>query len=79
MSECSEILGHESHKTATLKWMNDDERRKAHEVAAVVRQEVLQPVDEHGGRNVGVVDLAAFDRKEMGQFAEFFGNKPGVF
>ena len=59
--------------------MNDDERGKAREVAAVVRQKVLQPVDEHGGGNAGIVDLPAFDRKALDQFAELFGNKPGVF
>jgi hypothetical protein len=59
--------------------MNRDERRIAREVAAVVRQKVLQPVREHGGRDVGIVDLPAFDRKAMNQFAELFGNKSGVF
>jgi hypothetical protein len=64
---------------APLKGMNDDERRKAREVAAVVRQEVLQPVDEHGGRNAGIVNLPAFDGKSLDQFAELFGNQPAIF
>jgi len=59
--------------------MNDDERRKAPKVPAIASQKVLQPVGQQGGRDVGIMDLPAFDRKALHQITELFGNKPGVF
>jgi len=66
-------------QTRSLKRMDGKERRKACKVAAIVRQKVLQSMRKHRGCDVGIVDLPAFNRKALDQFAELFGCKSGVF
>src|SRR5712671_6869885 len=58
--------------------MDGDERGEPREVAGVMRKQILQPVREHRGRDIGVMHLPAFNRKPLNQFVKLLGNESGV-